>query len=111
MPDPGLTWRHGPTTLKTFFTLQPCVNTGTENYSRILAGLPLLAHLPRCQLRDDGHTKHTHERSASPRSCTTREDPLGRTWSGHPRLRCGDCGCLNAWMPGTSPGARGFGSE
>src|SRR6266404_5554316 len=41
---------------------------------------------------------------ARSRSCATREDPRGRTWSGHPRLRCGDSGWLKTWMPGTSPG-------
>jgi hypothetical protein len=28
----------------------------------------------------------------------------GRTWSGHPRLRCGDRRCGKTWMPGTGPG-------
>src|SRR5882762_7550584 len=51
------------------------------------------------------------EAVARPRSCATREDPRGRTWSGHPRLRCGDCGCLKTWMPGTSPGKGLWGAK
>src|SRR6266446_395878 len=34
------------------------------------------------------------ETVARPPSRATGEDPRGRTWSGHPRLRCRDCHCL-----------------
>lgn|SRR6516165_4300983 len=51
------------------------------------------------------------EAVARPRSCATRGDPRGRTWSGHPRLRCGDCVCLKTWMPGASPGKRLLGAK
>jgi hypothetical protein len=44
------------------------------------------------------------EAVAKPRSCATREDPRGRTCSGHPRFRLRDRGWLKTWMPGTSPG-------
>src|SRR5271169_5009285 len=39
-----------------------------------------------------------------PQCCTTKEDPRGRAWPGHPRLRRPDCSGVKAWMPGTSPG-------
>jgi len=38
------------------------------------------------------------------RSCATRKDPRGRAWPGHPGLRCGGCGRVEARMPGTCPG-------
>jgi hypothetical protein len=44
------------------------------------------------------------EAVARPRSCAPERIPVAGLGPAIHVLRCGDCGCLKTWMPGTSPG-------